>query len=230
MAGKTLDGELVTETDLYINGVTECVTLVGTLLDDYLAERDYRETVDEIRTRESECDRTNRRISALITNATAKDIGLGNTRIHLNSTQIIRLYQRVDDVANAAEKIAEELLTIAPSPRDTYFRRYEEMVECATSAMEALNRAVTTFARLLCSPAESGSIAAEIETVRTAESACDELRNDLIADAFSDESLSDPWTLHRFAHLFDELVDTVEDVTDQLVLVSSSEEWIATEQ
>ncbi|AFO58311.1 MULTISPECIES: DUF47 domain-containing protein [unclassified Natrinema] len=229
MAEKTLDGELVTETSSYIDEITECVTLVKTLLDDYVSERNYRETVDEIRTRESDCDRTNRRVSALITNATATDIGLQNTRIHLNSTQIIRLYQRIDDIANVAEKIAEELLTISPSPRDAYFHRYEEMVECGVSAMHALNRAVVTFVRLLCTPTESGSIVAEIETVRTAESSCDELRNDIIADAFSDE-VSEPWVYHRFAHLFDELMDTIEDVTEQFVLISSNEEWIVTEQ
>lgn len=220
---------VVTETEAYTGDVVECVRLVSELLEAYTAGGAYEETAAEIGRLETDCDRRNRRITGLITNATVEEIGLRNTRLHINSSQIIDLYQRLDRVANAAERIADELVAIDPARTERYVHYFGEMTDCATTAAAALERAVTEFVRLLCVPTESGSVAGAIRTVRDAESRCDGIRNDAIATAFTDQSVARALLYRELIHLFDSLVDAVEDVTDQLVLVSSSESGIETE-
>lgn len=66
-------------------------------------------------------------------------------------------------------------------------------------------------------------------TVREAESRCDALRNDVIETAFADESVTRPLLYRESALRFGTLVDTMEDVVDQLVLVSSNEPWLETD-
>lgn len=220
---------LISTTETYLDRIADCVTLLPTLLERYRSGADYRSIADRIQDVETECDRRNRRISSLVTNVTAEEIGLSNARIHLNSPQLVELYQTMDDIPNTAEQIAEELVTIGPACTDACFRGLSAMAEHATTAMAALVTAVTRFVRVLCTPSESGTIAEEIETIRDIESTCDSIRNEVVATAFESESVTQPLVHREFAHLFDELMDVMEDVVDQIVLVSSTEAWITTE-
>jgi uncharacterized protein Yka (UPF0111/DUF47 family) len=128
-----------------------------------------------------------------------------------------------------AERIAEELVATTP-PRDgDPLRHLREMADRAVTAMAALAEAVTTFVRLLCRRSESESIADEIATVREIESACDGIRNDVIAAAFDDQAIDRPLLYRAFALRFDRLVDVMEDVTDRSVIVSDDAPEITTE-
>lgn len=225
----SLDNRLVSQTETYLDTVSSCVNLVPQLLEDYSRGDEYRETADAIGSLEGDCDEQQRQLSSLLSNATVEDIGLRNTRIHLNTQQVFELYKRLDEVANTAERIAEELVTIAPPRIEPVFQRLREMAQCATTAISALDDAVTTFTRLLCSYDQSDTITDEIRTVRRAEATCDSLRNELIESVFADDSVAQPLVYREFALLLDRLVDTMEDVADQVVLISSNESWITTE-
>jgi uncharacterized protein Yka (UPF0111/DUF47 family) len=225
----SIDAQLRAQTEQYLEEMSDCVGLLPQLLRNYSRREGFEETAEEIRRLESQCDERNRRVSSLLSNATTREIGLRNTRLHLNSTQVLELYQRLDDIANTAERIAEELVTIRPPRIQSCFRRFQEMAEYATTAMGVLTEVIATFARLLCSWDETGTIAEGIQTIRAAESSCDRIRNVLIEDVFAGEAVADPLVYREFALLFDQLTDTIEDVTDQVVLISSSESWIGTE-
>lgn len=220
---------IVSRTEAYTGRLVDCVELVRELLEAYRTGSGYDEIADRIRTLESRCDRTNRQLSALVTNARVEDLGLLNSRVHFSRAQVIELYQLIDDVPNAAERIADDLVTIEPRTSARWFEGLREMVDCAETAVVALEAAVNAFVRLLCAPSESGSVVDEIRTIREAESACDGLRNDVIAAAFEDESVPESLLCREFAYRFDALVDAIEDVADHLVLVSSTEPWITTE-
>lgn len=221
--------QVVEQTDAYLDDISECVDLLSRLVEDYEPGDSTRHLVEEIRGLESDCDARSRRLSALITNTTVREFGIRNSRMHLNAEQAVRLYQLLDEIPNAAEQIAEDLVTIAPERRRSCFRRYREMVGYATTAMAALADAVHEFVRLLCSSTETGSIATHVETIRATESDCDGVRNAIIADVFTDKTISQPMVYRDLASRFDRLVDAMEDVTDQLVLLSSSEQWITAE-
>lgn len=226
---ESIGTQLASETAAYIDQTETCVGLLPKLLKQYRTDGAYHETVDRIQSLESVCDRHNRRLSALVTNATARDLGLKNSRIHITTPQLVRLYQRVDDVPNAVEESAEALVTIEPPHDDTCFRTFHEMASLASRSATMLAAALSRFIYVLATPAESVAIANEIERVREFESRCDALRNEVIATAFRSESIANPLVYRELALCFDAVADAIEDVGDQLVLLSSTESWIVTE-
>lgn len=224
-----LDSRLRSQTETYLNTVAACVDLLPQLIENYSSGDGYQETANEICTLESECDERNQEISSLLSNATVEQIGLRNTHIDFNLEQILRMYQKIDEVANTAEQIAEQLVTMKPPRREPHIQKFQELATCATKASDVLRDVVSTFARALCNPNQTTTVTDEIKKIRTLESSCDKLRNDLIENAFADNSIDQPLVYREFALLFDRLVDTIEDVTDQIVLISSTESWISTE-
>lgn len=227
-AEANLGSQIGSETEAYLDRIDRCVSLLPELLARYRAGEAYRETAATLRRLESECDRCERRIAALVTNATAADLGLWNSRLHLNTPQIVELYQDVDGVANAAEGVAEALVTMSPDPDPRCFDGLEAMAERATEAVAVLSDVVARFVHTLCSPSDSVALADGIERIREFERTVDGLRNDVIAQAF-DDAVERPLVYREFALLLDGLVDAMEDATDRIVLVSSTESWIVTE-
>jgi uncharacterized protein Yka (UPF0111/DUF47 family) len=226
--GTAVGDRIVAGTEQYVSRVEACVTLVPELLEGYVEGGPYRATAERIRTLESECDHAGRRVSAAITTASAEQVGLRNSRVHINSPQVVSLFQTLDEVANAAEQVAEELLTVRP-PTGAPFDRLREMADRATEAMAALAGAVVAFVRALCDPADSVTLVDEVEAVRESESACDRLRNDAVATAFDDAPAAEALLYREFALLLDGLLDAMEDVTDRIVLISSNESWVRTQ-
>ncbi len=226
--GPTVGEQIVKGTEQYVSRVEACVTQIPALLEQYAEGGPYRETAERVHTLESECDHARRRVCATITTASAEEVGLRNSRVQLNSPQVVALFQTLDRVANAAEQVAAELPVVGP-PVGAPFARLREMADRATEAMAALAGAVVTFARALCDPAGSVTLVDEIAAVRDAESSCDRLRTDAVATAF-DELPTATALLHReFALLLDSVVDAMEDVTDRIVLIASNGSWVTSQ-
>ncbi len=220
---------LESHTDAYLDGISDCVKLLPELLAQYEADGAYRETLAEIQTVESECDERNRTITALITNADAESVGLLNTRINFNESALLEFYKSVDVVANLTERIAQELVMIQP-PHDTdCFATLTEMAEQIASMTATLEDVIERFVHSLCNAYESDTLTDEIEAVRGMESRCDELRNDVITTAFRDDETDQALMYREFAILFDELANTMEDLTDQIVIIASKEPGIVTD-
>lgn len=224
----TVGDRIVAGTERYVTRVEECVGLLPELLARYAEGEPYRETAERVRTLESECDHANRQVSAKLTNATVAEVGVWNSRVHLNSPQVVGLYQALDEVANAAEQVADELVTVTP-PTDGLSDRFREMAEHATEAMTALREAVIAFVRALCDPSGSATVVDEVAAVREAESTCDRLRNDAVSAAFRDAPTAEALLYREFALLLDRVPDAIEDVTDRVVLISSNESWVRTQ-
>lgn len=221
--------QLESKTDAYLDRLNDCVRLLPEILDEYAADGEYRDTLDRIQTIESECDRLNRNITALITNANPDNIGLLNTRINFNESALLEFYKNVDVVANLTERIAQELVMMQPSHDTDCFQGLQEMAEQIASMTTTLEDVVERFVHNLCNTYESDTLTDEIQSVRDMESRCDEIRNDVITTAFSDDGIDQPLMYREFAILLDELANKMEDITDQIVIIASKEPGIITE-
>ncbi len=215
-------------TETYLDWIGGCVSLLEELVGRYDAGRPIDTTVDRIDRLESECDRLGRELTALVTNT--DELDLQHLRIHHNAQRIVTVYQHLDDIANQTERIATEFQTVAPTLSTAALAEFVAFTEWTSTGMDALDTALREFFDLVCETTATGSIVEEVRTVRTAERACDELRDGIIADAFADPSVDRPLVYREFAVLFDALADTMEDVTDELVVLSGSASWIETER
>lgn len=214
------------QTTVYLDQLEECLELLPQLLRQYAEDGAYREVADQIRELESDCDKANRDISALISNSTGEQIGLRNVRIHLNPGGVIVLYQTIDKIVNTAEQFAEELVGITPSRMDEPLVLLTEMAEKAVMTVSALRNAIMGYVNALLHPEQSISIADDVLQIRAIESECDKLRNEIIATVFDGEAGTTSLVYRELALLMDELVDSVEDVTDQLIFITGNRQWI----
>jgi len=228
-AGPTFGDELDAQTETYLDRLTDCVALLPDILDEYATDGDYEATFEEIGEIESECDRLNREINGTITNSGPDEIGLLNSRVHFNASELISFYGTLDVIANHTERIAQELLMMRPPHDNACFEGLHEMGCEIAGGLAALEAVVVEFVHAMSRTDESTDLTADIEAVRAMESACDELRNTVISTAFDDDEIDQPLMYREFAILFDELANTMEDITDQVVIIASNEPGITTE-
>ncbi len=228
-AGPTFGDELDAQTETYLNRLTDCVALLPEILDEYATDGDYESTFEEIAEIESECDRLNREINGTITNAGPDEIGLLNSRVHFNASELISFYGTLDVIANHTERIAQELLMMRPPHDNACYEGLHEMGYEIENGLDALESVVVDFVHAMSRTDESTDLTEDIETVRAMESACDEIRNEVISTAFADDEIDHPLLYREFAILFDELANTMEDITDQVIIIASNEPGITTE-
>ena len=220
---------LETQTDAYLDRLQDCVGLLPELFEQYAADEEYRDTVEQIGDIESELDEMHRDIMAALTNADPSDMGMLNTRINANQSALVEFYNRVDSIANVAERIATELELIQP-PHDTdSFQGLVEMAAEVVTMMDDLEDVIERFIHNLGRVDGSESLTDGIQSVRDAESRCDAIKNDVIANAFADDDIDMPLLYREFAILLDDLANTGEDVTDQIIVIASDESGIVTE-
>lgn len=223
-----LDDALRTDTIRFLDSIEACVDALPDLLERYADGDDVTDLVDEIRAHESDCDDAARHLGALIVNADASDLGIRLTRVHLHSGRTIGLFQRLDEIPNTVEQLAEELAAIAPAPAPECLAILAEMASIARDALIALRNAVVGYVEMLCDPTETHSIAADVEEIRALESDVDRLRNDAITAAFRLDG-RDALVYRELALLVDAVVDTMEDVTDHMILIAGNRSWIELE-
>jgi len=219
--------EALTET--YFFDLGKCVELLPQILSEYEDNGSYDETLEQIQALESDCDRTVREINATITNAGPSEMGLLNSRVHFNSSALIQFYQKLDVIANTTERIAQELQMMQPAHGNECYDGLQEMAACTAREITTLEDVVQRFVHSLRNTTEQEVLTAEIAAIRDMESECDRIRNRVIATAFEDDSVAQPLMYREFAILFDELANTMEDVTDQIIIISSHEPGIVAE-
>ena len=220
---------LETQTDAYLERIHDCVRLLPVALETYETTGDTTDTAAEIGTIESECDERVRKLTAVITNAGPDDIGLLNTRITFNESALIDLYKTLDVVANHTERIVQEVVMMRPPADVQPFADMREMAGLIVEMTATLESVVGDFVRGLTQSDGTRTLVDDIETIRELESACDELRNDAIATAFTDESIDAPLVYRELAILLDELANTIEDLTDRMIVIASTEPGIVTD-
>lgn len=219
----TLEDRLVTQTTTYLDQVGGCVECLPPLIDQYEADEHYQSTADQISTVESRCDQTNRQISSLVADADVRDLGIRLTRVHLHSRQTIELFHLVDDVANAAEQFADELVATAPERRSAELDLLGQMAATAVETMDSFRRLVTAFVKVVTAPECEAVVVNEVAAIRDAESACDDLRNELVRTAFESDGVRTPFLYRELALQLDEIVDLMEDITDLLIRVTGND-------
>ena len=220
---------LEAQTAAYLDRIDDCVALLPRALDEYAEGGSYRETVDEIAAVESECDDLVRELTALITRAGPDDIGLLNTRINFNESALLDFYNEIDVVANHTERIVQEVAMMRPDADTEPFRRMREMAGRIAEMAVVLAGVVEGFVRGLARADATETLAEGIESIRELESECDELRNEAIETAFADDAIDQPLVYRELAILLDELANTVEDLTDRMVVIASKEPGIVTD-
>ncbi|WP_418286149.1 DUF47 domain-containing protein [Halorubrum sp. DTA46] len=220
---------LEAQTAAYLDRIGDCVALLPQALDEYANDGSYRETVAEIAAIESECDDRVRTITGTITNAGPDDIGLLNTRINFNESALLDFYTELDVVPNHTERIVQEVLMMQPDAGVDSFRDMREMADLIVEMTAVLGDVVERFVHGLARSDATETLTAGIESIRDSESACDELRNDAIETAFADGAIDQPLVYRELAILLDELANTIEDLTDRMVVIASKEPGIVTE-
>jgi hypothetical protein len=218
---------LEAQTATYLDRIDDCVALLPRALDEYADGGPYRETADEIAAVESECDDLVRELTSLITRAGPDDIGLLNTRINFNESALLDFYNEIDVVANHTERIVQEVVMMRPDADAEPFRRMREMAARIAEMTEVLGGVVEAFVRGLARADATETLAEGIESIRDLESECDELRNEAIETAFAG-GVDQPLVYRELAILLDELANTVEDLTDRMVVIASTEPGIVT--
>lgn len=226
--GDHFSDRLVSQTSTYLDRVTGCVEETPALVEQYAEDGAYARTADRIADLESECDRIHREVSSLVAAAGAADLDIRLTRLHLNSRETVRVYHLLDEVANAVEQFAADLVALAPARDRDCLDLLAEMAASAAAAMPHLRVAVGEYVRLLCDAEASRTVADEVARVRAAESACDDTRNALVRTAF-DDGPPRPLLYRDLALRLDAVADTMEDVTDHLVVVAGTRPWIEVE-
>jgi len=108
------------------------------------------------------------------------------------------------------------------------FRDMREMATRIVEMVAVLADVVERFVRGLARADAAETLTDGIESIRGLESECDDLRNDAIATAFADDGIDQPLVYRELAILLDELANTVEDLTDRMVVIASKEPGIVT--
>lgn len=221
-------GTLESQTERYLEELTLCSTYLPELLKAYASGSETAQVVEKIERTESECDNIRREITALISNADSQEIGLLSTRIKFNQSALLTFYKDLDIVANHTERIAQELTMIRPAPDVDSYDGLREMAAVIVEMTTELSDIVERFVRSLARTNATETLTDGIERIRDFESQCDSLRNDVIENAFEND-VDDPLVYREFAVLLDELANTIEDLTDQITVISSEEPGIVTE-
>lgn len=221
---------LETQTAAYLDRIDDCVALLPRALDEYATDGPYRETVDEIAELESECDERVRDITRTITDAGPDDIGLLNTRINFNESALLDFYKELDVVPNHTERIVQEVVMMRPDADTDSFRDMRETATRIVEMVAVLGDVVEGFVRGLARGDATETLTEGIGTIRGLESECDELRNHAIETAFADDAVDQPLVYRELAILLDELANTIEDLTDRIVVIASKEPGIVAER
>jgi uncharacterized protein Yka (UPF0111/DUF47 family) len=220
---------LEAKTVAYLGRIDDCVALLPRAFEEYASEGDYRETGNEIAAIESDCDDLVREIRGVITNAGPDDIGLLNTRINFNESALLDFYTELDVVANHTERIVQEVVMMRPAADVDPFRDMREMAARIVEMTAVLADVVERFVHGLARSDATETLTEGIESIRALESECDGLRNDAIETAFADDAIGEPLVYRELAILLDELANTIEDLTDRIVVIASKEPGIVTE-
>jgi len=221
---------LETQTAAYLDRIDDCVALLPRALDEYATDGPYRETVAEIAALESECDERVRAITSSITDAGPDDIGLLNTRINFNESALLDFYKELDVVPNHTERIVQEVVMMRPDADTDSFRDMREMATRIVEMVAVLGDVVERFVRGLARSDATETLTEGIGTIRGLESECDELRNHAIETAFADDGVDQPLVYRELVILLDELANTIEDLTDRMVVIASKEPGIVAER
>jgi len=225
---ETFEDRLVSLTETYLDRLERCVGLLPELVAAYAdGENDqFEDLLGRVCRLESGCDESARAVTSLVANADVEDIGIRLTHVHLHAGQTIELYHNLDEVANAAERFAEDLAATRPPRVPALLDAFEAMGQRASEAVAAMREAVASYLGVLRAPDAAVDVTDAVERVRAAESDCDRLRNEAVAAAFGDHEDAYPVVYREQAWLLDGVVDAMEDVTDCIVRVSGSEAGI----
>jgi len=221
---------LEAQTATYLDRIDDCVALLPQAFDEYASGGPYRETVDEIAALESECD-----------DQVRGDHGRHHQRRpgrhwpveHPDQLQRVRaarlFYKELDVVPNHTERIVQEVAMMRPDADTDSFRDMREMADRITKMTAVLGDVVERFVRGLARSDATETLTEGIEAIRDLESECDDLRNDAIETAFADTDIDQPLVYRELAILLDELANTIEDLTDRIVVIASKEPGIVTD-
>ena len=221
--------QLESRTETYLDRLNDCIELLPEAFDRYETDGEYHATVDRIGAIESECDNLNRDITGSITDSDPGEMGLLNTRINFNAASLIELYNDLDVIANHTERITQELAMTRPEHGTTPFEGLTEMADQTVTMAATLQGVVERFVHGLTVPNATVTLAEGIEAVQDGESRCDTIRDNVIETAFDEGRTADALLYREFAILLDELANTMEDVTDRIIVIASDEPGIVTE-
>ncbi|AGN01815.1 hypothetical protein L593_09350 [Salinarchaeum sp. Harcht-Bsk1] len=182
---------------------TECVATLPTVVHCYAEEDPARsDVVERVGTLESRCDEQVQSLRREIAT-----VGPEFSDAYLFAPDLLGLAYEIDRIAGASEQFATELAAIQPRLPAAAEQSMIEHARRSTAAGDRLRRGVDAAL-------DDEPCGEDVDAIRAAESACDRLKYEMLADA--NGSPGEVLVVRQFAVTLDAIPNAVEDAADRL--------------
>jgi uncharacterized protein Yka (UPF0111/DUF47 family) len=162
------------------------------------------------------------------------------TGVYFRPRSVLELFDRVDEIANRAERFCGELAAMhptlstdeqgvrGPSARSARALPAVEradlvrMADLVVEGMEVLATAVTDLCSALCAARPDTDVQSAVARISRLESACDATRDKLLSDVFAGTPTVEALVVKELVDTLDGAMDAVEDAADHLGYVDST--------
>jgi len=207
-------GDAVREqTEEYLTEVRRCLATLPPALLGY-GHSGFTDGVSALVASESVCDERLRTLRTTLGTAEPN-----YTDVYLNSGAVMELFVLVDEVPNCAERFLRELDAVRRPLDDETADALTQMAALAARATRLLTEAMETFVDGLIEPGERAAVVDAVDQVAVLESRADDLKYEIITDAFDTLPTAEAVVVRDLARSLDAALDAAEDTADQLLYV-----------
>lgn len=215
MASQQHQDDVVRQLRPLTDTAAECVSLLPTALGRY-AEDDprFEDVCDRIGALESECDSQVRTVRSSLAEQPA-----AFTERYLFAPDLLGVVYQIDRVASVSEQFVAELEAIEPALGTSTLRTLAEHARRSAVAADRLHAALDATVGggdAAVPPGVDETLAPRehVDAIRATESACDQLKYELLSDA--DGPAGSVLLVRQFAVTLDAVPNAIEDAADRL--------------
>ena len=211
--------EVRSRTETYLDQVETTTAHLPDAVDAYGTDRPaFSAAVDRIGTGESECDATLRELRTLV----GESLPPNYTEVYLRADDVVRLYDRIDEIPNRAESFARELGSMHPDLPAGIHDTLCEMAALVAKATVVLTDVTAAYVESLVTAGDPVRITDDVERVATMESNCDAHKYEALQQAFGQCQTGDALVVRELLLSLDAAMDAVEDAGDHLLSMNSA--------
>jgi uncharacterized protein Yka (UPF0111/DUF47 family) len=186
---------------------------------DHYGDPAFAETAARLSERESEADEHLRTLRELLGEFAPPNY----TDVYLRTGEVMRLYARIDEVPDAAERFVRDLKTVEPTLSGPVQDNFYEIATLTVAATETLADVTEAYVASLVSEGASTSFTADIEHIARLEGEADAHRQAAVERVFAREATTGALLVRDLARSLDEAADATEDAADHLLFMQGSD-------
>jgi uncharacterized protein Yka (UPF0111/DUF47 family) len=209
--------EVLAATDDYLTELRACVDLLPVALGAYGGD-DFESAVARLCERESAADDRLQTIGTLLGDLAPPNF----TDVYLRTGEVMRLYSRLDAVANTVERFVRYVGVMGPDLSDPTLAEFGRMADRIVEATGVLADATTAYVETLVTPGDNESVTDAVERVAALEGACDDDKYAAIDRAFDERPAAEALVIRVLALALDAAADAAEDAADHLLFMSGA--------